>query len=179
MLLILRNRCLLEFKLGVLGIRDHPRLPAFMRGLRVLQGRLCKAVSAEVLGQHTLFGRQVPSDRMLACVVLACLLAGPAVAADDPAKPPHGLPQLLENHPTLRAVHDPTPDGFVHCEGFITGVVTALQNEQIRRARVCIPKGALYRTRKTHCAGETGKNLAWCLEPGSNRYAPFRKGGGF
>ena len=45
----------------------------------------------------------------------------------------------------------------VHCEGFITGVVTALQNEQIRRARVCIPKGALYRTRKTHCAGETGK----------------------
>ena len=67
----------------------------------------------------------------------------------------------------------------VHCEGFITGVVTALQNEQIRRARVCIPKGALYRTRKTHCAGETGKNLAWCLEPGSNRYAPFRDGGGF
>ena len=29
-----------------------------------------------------------------------------------------------------------------HCEGFITGVASTLQNEQISRMRVCIPKGA-------------------------------------
>jgi hypothetical protein len=28
-----------------------------------------------------------------------------------------------------------------HCEGFITGVASTLQNEQISRVRVCIPKG--------------------------------------
>ena len=119
------------------------------------------------------------SGRMLACAVLACLLAGPAVAADDPAMPPMVCPSFWKTIQLYELCTTQHQTDFVHCEGFIAGVVTALQNEQIRRARVCIPKGALYRTRKTHCAGETGKNLAWCLEPGSNRYAPFREGGGF
>jgi len=122
-----------------------------------LQGRLCKAVSAEVLGQHTLFGRQVPSDRMLACAVLACLLAGPAVAADDPDKPPMVCPSFWKTSQFYELCTIQHQMDCVHCEGFITGVASALQKEQIRCARVCIPKGALYRIRKTHCAGETGK----------------------
>jgi hypothetical protein len=103
---------------------------------------------------------------MLACAVLACLLAGPAVAADDPAKPPMVCPSFCKTSQLYELCTIQHQTDCVHCEGSITGVVSALQNEQIRRARACIPKGALYRIRKTHCAGETGKKT----QPGaSNR----------
>ncbi|WP_054287127.1 Rap1a/Tai family immunity protein [Gulbenkiania mobilis] len=81
------------------------------------------------------------SDRILTIAVVTGLLAGPTIAAGDQTKPPVvGLgfwkaSQLYElctsQYQTDRA----------HCEGFITGVASTLQDEQISRVRVCIPKG--------------------------------------
>jgi hypothetical protein len=63
------------------------------------------------------------------------------MAADDPARSADGRPQLLESEPALRAVQSQHQTDRAHCEGFITGVASTLQNEQISRVRVCIPKG--------------------------------------
>ena len=82
-----------------------------------------------------------PSDRLLASAVLACLLAGPATAADDPAKPPMVGPSFWKTSQLYELCTSQHQTDRAHCEGFITGVASTLQNEQISRVRVCIPNG--------------------------------------
>ena len=82
-----------------------------------------------------------PSDRLLASAVLACLLAGPAMAADDPAKLPMVGPSFWKTSQLYELCTSQHQTDRAHCEGFITGVASTLQNEQISRVRVCIPKG--------------------------------------
>lgn len=83
-----------------------------------------------------------PSDRVLASAVLAMLLAGPALAADDQAKPVMPSPSFWRTSQLYELCTSPHQTDRAHCEGFITGIASTLQNEQISRLRVCIPKGA-------------------------------------
>ena len=65
-----------------------------------------------------------------------------AAAADDPAKPPMVGPSFWKTSQLYELCTSQHQTDRAHCEGFITGVASTLQNEQISRVRVCIPKGA-------------------------------------
>jgi hypothetical protein len=87
-----------------------------------------------------------PSDRVL---------AGPATAADDPAKPPMIGPSFWKTSKLYELCTSQRQTDRAHCEGFITGVASTLQNEQISRVRVCIPKGA--------GSNDVVQKVVWCL----------------
>ena len=63
------------------------------------------------------------------------------MAADDPAKPPMVGPSFWRTSQLYELCTSQHQTDRAHCEGFITGVASTLQNEQISRVRVCIPKG--------------------------------------
>ena len=82
-----------------------------------------------------------PSDRLLASAVLACLLAGPATAADDPAKPPMVGPSFWKTSQLYELCTSQHQTDRAHCEGFITGVAAMMQNDQLAKVKVCVPEG--------------------------------------
>lgn len=79
-------------------------------------------------------------DRQLANAVLACLLAAPATAADEPAKPKMHGPGFWKTSQLYDLCISQYQTDRAHCEGFITGVASTLLDEQLSHIRVCIPK---------------------------------------
>lgn len=71
----------------------------------------------------------------------ALLIAGSVRAADEPAKPSMVGPSFWKTSQLYELCTSQHQTDRAHCEGFITGVASALQNEQISRVRVCIAKG--------------------------------------
>ena len=63
------------------------------------------------------------------------------MAADDPAKSPMIVPSFWRTSQLYELCTSQHQTDRAHCEGFITGVASTLQNDQISRVRVCIPKG--------------------------------------
>ena len=85
--------------------------------------------------------KKYSSDLLLASTVLACLLADPAMAANDQAKPPMVGLSFWKTSQLYELCTSQYQTDRAHCEGFITGVASILQNQQISRVSVCIPKG--------------------------------------
>lgn len=82
-----------------------------------------------------------PSDRVLASAVLAMLLAGPALAADDQAKPKMTVPSFWRAGQLYELCTSKADNERAHCEGFITGLASTLQDAQLSRVPICVPKG--------------------------------------
>jgi|YelNatPaOPRAMG01_1025707.scaffolds.fasta_scaffold99539_4 hypothetical protein len=80
---------------------------------------------------------------LLGRLLIACMLVatGSARAADESAKPPMIGPSFWKASQLFELCTSQYQTDRAHCEGFITGVASTLQNEQISRIRVCIPKG--------------------------------------
>lgn len=84
-----------------------------------------------------------PFGGRLGRLLMACTLetTGTALAADETTKQPTIGPSFWKTSQLYELCTSQHQTDRAHCEGFITGVASTLQNEQISRLRVCIPKG--------------------------------------
>lgn len=82
------------------------------------------------------------SSPLLAASLAFCLgLATLPASADNAPKPAVIGPSFWRTSQLYELCTSRLQPDVAHCEGFITGVASVMQNDQLARMQVCIPKG--------------------------------------
>lgn len=95
---------------------------------------------------------QALSRWLIASLLVA---SGLAVSSADAEQMPRIGPSFWKTSQLYELCTSQYQADRAHCEGFITGVASTLQNEQISRVRVCIPRGT--------SSNDVAQKMVWYL----------------